>query len=344
MRCLAVAEEFSQRGAECFFICRDHEGGLLELIEGKGFRCFVLRHSFDYDRKTSKDTSDYESFLGVSWESDATESYRVLEVLKPNWLIVDHYALDARWESEMADLVDHILIIDDLGNRRHLCTALIDQNLGSTTNKYRHLVPEACELFLGPKFAMLRPEFAEWRKFSLTRRSLEPKEPVRRILVSLGGTDSQNYTVGVLNELAQTQLRSDVEILVVLGATSPHEREVSSVAATMPYRTIVRKGVDNIAEEMSKSDLAIGAAGSTTWERCCMGLATIQIVIAENQNQIAEAVGSAEIAKVVDDLSELRPLVETVDEWRGAIERNCASVCDGLAIGRLVDYMVRESN
>src|SRR5690606_12034475 len=114
-----------------------------------------------------------------------------LTTWNPDWLVADHYALDAKCELALINVVGRIMVIDDLANRPHECVLLLDQNLGRLESDYDDLLPENCQRLIGPHYALLRPEFAELRELSLKRRQ-PPK--LKRILVFLGGVDRTNVT------------------------------------------------------------------------------------------------------------------------------------------------------
>mgnify|MGYP000369959381 FL=1 len=151
---------------------------------------------------------------------------------------------------------------------------------------YKNLLSEDCSVFIGPKYALLRPEFSALRDESLKRRdSFE----LKTILVNLGGVDQFNHTASILIELNDFPLPADIKIVVVLGATCPNIASVKAAAVNSPFEVEVKVGVSNMAELMLNSDLAIGAAGSTTWERFALGLPSILVSIASNQDAALEA-------------------------------------------------------
>lgn len=289
MRCLTLANALAENGASCHFICRAHDGHLGSLIEQKGHRVTLLPTAERQNNVVDggDEQTLYAKWLGCSWENDATACQRIMEEAQADWLVVDHYGLDAQWEAELRPHAKNIMVIDDLANRAHDCDVLLDQNLGSTETAYRTLVPDHCQLFIGPKYALLRPEFAQWRPYSLARRK-PPK--LERILITMGGVDKDNVTAEVLNALAEClpSLHDKIKVSVVMGHLAPHLEQVQQLSDTMPFDTEVLVGVENMAELMANSDLAIGASGSTSWERCCLGLPSIFIVLADNQKVIAE--------------------------------------------------------
>ncbi len=135
-------------------------------------------------------SADYAAWLGVPQAQDASESIEAIQGALVDWLIMDHYALDAEWERRLRPHVERLMVIDDLANRSHDCDLLLDQNLVPENHaRYRNLVPSTCRLLLGPRYALLGPEYRVWR------RSLRPREgQVGRVLVFLGGSDPENVS------------------------------------------------------------------------------------------------------------------------------------------------------
>ncbi len=232
------------------------------------------------------DEQAHASWLGVSWERDAWQTRAALGETRPDWLIVDHYALDARWESVLQKNCVKLMVIDDLADRRHSCDLLLDQTLGRQHANYEGLVTPGSHILVGTKYALLRPEFAHWRKISLPRRE-RPK--VKTILITMGGVDRTNATGRVLRALKTSGLPGDIVTNVVLGANAPWTKDIRRLALEMPFQTNVLSDVRDMARLMAEADLAIGAAGAnTSWERCSSGLPTIVLAVADNQLEIAE--------------------------------------------------------
>lgn len=286
MRCLTLADTLAVKGAECHFICREHAGHLLEHIQRHGHQIHVLPLASDAYLSSRAEPSrlTHADWLGTTQQRDAQLCIVVLEELQPDWLIVDHYALDANWESRLRMHTRHLMVIDDLADREHDCDILLDQTFGRDADDYLTLVPDHCLRLCGSQYALLRPEFVALRPYSLQRRA-HPK--LEHVLITMGGVDKDNTTGRVLEALRNCTLPEQCRITVVMGATAPWLANVRLLAADMPWRTTVKVNVNDMAQLMANSDLAIGAAGATSWERCCLGLPTIMLVLAENQQQIA---------------------------------------------------------
>jgi UDP-2,4-diacetamido-2,4,6-trideoxy-beta-L-altropyranose hydrolase len=200
-----------------------------------------------------------------------------------DWLVVDSYRLDAAWESSMRQKAAKILAIDDLADRKHDCDLLLDQNfLPHAAGRYDSLVPERCRRLLGPRYALLRPEFSHFRKKLQARTG-----KIEKILVSLGGVDAKNETSNVIFLLKPLRLAVDV----VVGAANPHANRIARECAEAGFA--FHRQASNMAELMAAADFAVGAGGSTTWERCCLGLPTLQVAIAPNQEAPSRALAEA---------------------------------------------------
>lgn len=289
MRCLTLATALKQQGAAVTFICRDHTGNLIEKIQQTGFtvhKLTTINKPVTNKQPSEKKQLFHAAWLGTTQEQDALDCQSILEELQLDWLVVDHYALDKHWQQALKPYYKKLMVIDDLADRQHGCDLLLDQTFGRDSDDYKPFVPEHCQVLCGTEYALLRPEFAQWRAYSLKRRE---KGQLEHLLINLGGVDKDNITTLILKALSSASLPENCQITVVMGATAPWVKAVEQQAALMPWPTEVKVGVNNMAELMANSDLAIGAAGATSWERCCLGLPTIMVVLAENQKLAAEA-------------------------------------------------------
>ncbi|CCM64870.1 putative pseudaminic acid biosynthesis-associated protein [Candidatus Microthrix parvicella RN1] len=294
MRCLTLAYILREQGADCSFICRSHPGHLLSLIRTHGFAAHSLPVVDIRSSATDQERFPYADWLGADWVEDADQTLAVLGPVQVDWLIADHYAIDERWEKRVRNSASKLLVLDDLANRPHACDLLLDQTLGRSSADYNDYVPSRCVVLAGPEYALLRPDFASLRAVSLERRA-SPR--LVHLLITMGGVDKANATSRVLASLASCALPMDCRITVVMGAQAPWIREVRKRADDLPWPTEVRVDVRDMAHLMTNSDLMIGAAGSTVWEACCLGLPSLLASLAENQRTIAEALEAAGAAK-----------------------------------------------
>lgn len=340
MRCLTLADALKRRGARTVFIGRRQHGDLLDLLARHGHEVLALPEvTAPIAQDEVPDALSHASWLRAEWQTDAADTQRVIGAEVFDWLIVDHYAIDCRWERLMRPHCRRLMAIDDLADRRHDCDLLLDQNLGRAREDYAPLVPLEATLLLGPTYALLRPEFAALRASSLSRRKVSG---VAALLVTMGGVDKDNVTAGVLRVLASIELPESLRIEVVLGPHAPHVSDVRALAAEMPRPTRVFAGDADMARLMAECDLAIGAAGSTAWERCCLGLPSIQYVLSDNQRSIAaalEAAGAAcsvTTARLAEAMKTFFTEVGAVERVRGMVSR-ASALTDGQGALKVVD-------
>ena len=290
MRCLTLALGLAERSANVGFLCRAHDCNLIDLIRSYGFTVHALpSHTQIESSAVSQADLHHAAWLGCDWNVDVEDCWAILQD-PVDWIIVDHYAIDYRWERVMREKCHHMMCIDDLADRMHDCDFLLDQSLGRTEDDYREFVSSKTQLLLGPKYALLRSEFAEWRDISLKSRK-EPK--LRHLLVTMGGVDTDNITEVVLQILSKTRLLDLEHITVVLGPHAPWIHNVRKQASQMSLPVTILSNVDNMAELMVGCDLVIGAGGTTTWERCSLGVPTVLVSLAENQKFICQEVSKA---------------------------------------------------
>jgi len=351
MRCLTLADALKAQGADCHFVSREHPGHLLDAICQRGHVVTALPAG-TYSSAGADDPSPqpvHAAWLGCAWQFDAEQTGAVLSNLQPDWLVVDHYSLDQRWEQALSPHYRKLLVIDDLADRPHYCDLLLDQNLGRQPAHYIQWVPAHCRLLTGPRYALLRPEFAFLRSYSMQRRQAQPA--LRQLLITMGGVDQPNATGQVLQALKTCALPADCRITVVMGVTAPCLQNVQELAAQMPWPTDVVVNINDMAQRMADSDLAIGAAGSTSWERCCLGLPTLMVVLADNQKEAAahlEHAGVAHCLSLNDQLQQQIQdrLILLLNQREQLSQMSiCASeMTDGKGVGRIVAAMTSHLN
>jgi UDP-2,4-diacetamido-2,4,6-trideoxy-beta-L-altropyranose hydrolase len=279
MRCLTLAEKLQERGARIHFVCRELEGHLGSLIQKKGFSVDFL--VAPESKRDDLGWNAHASWLEVPWSQDAEETAVALRNFGyVDWLIVDHYALDAKWEKDLRRAAGNIMIIDDLADRRHDCDLLLDQNLyKDMEDRYSGLLPTGCEQLLGPRFALLRPEFADARRLLRERDGV-----IRKILVFYGGVDVSNETEKALKAIRQLK-QEGVHFDVIVGQSNPQRDYIEMLCSQMANVTFHCQ-TSHMAKMMAEADLALGSGGTVTWERCSLGLPAIVTTVALNQEEL----------------------------------------------------------
>ncbi len=348
MRCLVLAEMLEKHGAEIQFVCRDFGDGLTSLVKSKGYHLFTLPEPLvPYERNGVEDPA-YAEWLGTHWSEDVRQTIDIIEStdIDLDLLVVDHYALDYRWHNEMREYAEKLMVIDDLADRKLDCDFLLDQTFERKKDVYDLLVPERCVKLIGSHFALLRPEFEKKRTEAIEKRSAS--SVINRVLVSVGGTDPYNVTNMVLDALELVGWQDAACVDVVLGKSAPYYRQIEQKSKTSKLQINLLSDVSNMAELMLAADLAIGAVGVTSWERCCLGLPSVAIVVSDNQILAANNLGSAGVVLNLGKFSEITAneianniqyLVENEGAIR-AISEKSFTVTDGAGACRVVQKVV----
>lgn len=320
MRCLTLADELAGRGARCHFLCRETQGHLGALILARG-------HGLEW----IPDLAD--------WCADAAACQVALDrtgLGRLDWLVVDHYHLDREWEQALAPRAGRLMVLDDMANRPHHCQLLLDQTL-QPPGRYAPWVAPECTCLLGPDYALLRPGFRR-------HRPAAPRQPrkVAHLLAFFGGGDEGNETGKVLEALPGLPVSVDV----VIGEAHAHKAALAERCAGLPGCR-AHFQVDDMAALMARADLALGAAGVSTWERACLGLPALVVSVADNQHPIAWAGQEAGLhtwlgpAREVDAAAWRAALVQALANPARLAAQSAAGLArvDGLGAARVADRM-----
>ena len=286
-------------------------------------------------------TMGLNEFESIILPDDCIRDPQILTKVLPDGcevFLVDHYGLDRDYERPLRNWARRIAVIDDLANRQHDCDILIDQTYGRAPNDYAALTPANCRILTGTDYALLRPEFSRLRQKALTRH-LATSE-IKHIIVLAGMTDPKNVTKTVLDGIAQSNL--EVTVAVVLGSASPNINTISSYVKKLGDKFTLHIDSRDVAHQMMQADLAIGASGTTAWERCCLGLPTLALVTADNQNVIAYNLSAANISRNLGPVEQLNTrmiaaaLMDLFEhkETHHEMVLSSALACDGLGTAR----------
>jgi len=302
MRCLTLARSLKRRGAEIVFISRELPGHMGETVSEAGFELRMLPATGIASAYHPANAEDAAGWLAVQPDIDASQCADILKELAPvDWLIVDHYGIDIRWESAMRPMVGSVMVIDDLANRKHDCDLLLDQNLlPDMKQRYRGLVSSQCHCLFGPDYALLRDEFIAARRVLRQRNG-----SIKSILVFMGGMDPQNTTEVALAGLMSLP-NQDLIVDIIVGLTNPNRERIASLCGS-DARFNFECQIDDMAMRLNRADLVIGAGGSTSWERCLLGVPSILVIMAENQRRISNYLCDLGAVIVAGDSSSLTP-------------------------------------
>ena len=343
MRCLVLARACREKGAEVTFVCRELPGNLISLIEQDAFSVVVL--SFDdtaYVRQ--KDQTEYAFWLAVSQEQDAMET--LAGIAYCDWMIVDHYGLDVQWQKTLRAKARKIMVIDDLANRQHDANLLLDQNyFVHAKQRYVNWLPNYTKYLLGPDYALLN---VRWRQVREKRRAAgkwQASQGVQRILLFMGGADAINATATLLHAFPDRSVWSG-KVDVVIGKINKHSDEILKLCDG-DARFCSHTAPPYYMDLMAQADFAIAAAGSSAWERCCIGLPALMFVVADNQIAIATELSALAVQEYGGDLRQL-----TMETCRDILRRALVgpgnhtqqiaqgvTLCDGLGAKRVVEVL-----
>jgi UDP-2,4-diacetamido-2,4,6-trideoxy-beta-L-altropyranose hydrolase len=324
MRCLTLARALSERGAECAF------------VESRAAAPILRR--FGWPAQTLLAMADAQELPDlVRFGRDFAD------VFGADMVVVDHYKMGVAEETELRGVNRHIAVIDDLADRAHAADVLIDPGFGRRRDHYADLVRDACLTMIGPSHALVRPEFAQARPRALSRRARH--DPVRRVLVSFGLTDVGGVTGRVVTSL--TSRIGDTRLDVALGPGAP---SLESLAALAEHDRRIHLHVDvqDMVALAAEADAALGAGGSSVWERACLGLPTATVVLADNQAEMIERLAAAGAALAIDARAAdfEAALAQTWDqligdrELRWRLSERSSELCDGRGAERVADAVL----
>lgn len=338
MRCLTLADALAAAGSRCHFVSRAHAGHLGDLIRGRGHGVTLLPVAA---AATAAGDLAHAAWLGVDQRTDALETAATIADDTPDWIVVDHYALDHRWESALRGRCLRIMAIDDLADRVHDCDLLLDQNvIADAEHRYDGLVPASCGRMIGPRFALLRPAYAD-----LHARMKPRTGPIGRILVSFGGGDVAGITSKALAGMIPL-LDGTFGVDVVINGALPSAETIRALVAGVPG-VVLHESPPGLGPLIAAADLAIGAGGATALERCCLGVPSIVVTLAANQRP-----GAAEMHRLglVDwlgddaevDAARIGAAVAAALHTGAAVEmsRRCLELLDGRGTATVAGFML----
>lgn len=309
MRCITLANNLRVQGeVECTFITRDNIGNFNEIIIQNDFNHLLLGGPELNDK-----IDNYSQWLGTSQGNDAKQT---LSLLKKNdldridILVVDHYALDIKWEIVFRSITHKIIVIDDLANRKHDCDILLDQNIAPNyETRYDNLIPLNSKKFLGIAYCLLREDFI------IAKKSIEPRDKLNNIVIFFGGVDKDNATLHLLTTLRE-KLKVFVLVNVIVGKSNPFKHQVEEFCKEYENCRYLEQ-LTNMAEIFSKSDLAIGAGGATTGERIFLGLPSIVYTLADNQVEVTKYLHEKNYITFLGDQSEIETsnIISVLDKY-----------------------------
>lgn len=321
MRCLTLARALSGRGCRVAFAANPPAQAVLEAFGPRDITVYPL----------SDDLAEAAP-RAAAWA----------DAFKADWVLLDHYRLSETQEIGFKGR-RRLAVLDDLADRPRPADLVVNPGYGLTPRNYLGLVPDDAQVLAGPQFALVRPEFAAHRDQSLERR--REGGHLKHVLIALGLTDVEGITARVVRAL-EPHLEGLI-LDVVLADTAPSLAVLKAQAKT---DCSLRLHVDShaMAELMSQADIAVGAGGSSVWERATLGLPTVTVILADNQRRMAEAMANVGLTLTVDALASdfeaklveaVRKLIDDPALRRWLFEAPCHA-CDGLGAERVAEAML----
>ena len=326
MRCLALAQGWKARGGQTIFITACESDSLVQRLSDEGFQAIMLEGAYP-------EPADWEvTSQALAAHSDV-------------WVVLDGYHFDPAYHRQIKEAGHRLLVIDDTAHLDHYyADVVLNQNINAGQLCY------SCEpcthLLLGTRYVLLRSEFLAWQGWQR-----EIPKVVRNVLVTLGGGDPNNQTLKVIQGLQQVDIE-ELEAVIVVGATNPHFGELRSAIHDSRFPIRIVRNTSDMPELMAWADVAVSAGGSTCWELAFMGLPTVVLVLAENQQGIAAGLGKAgavlnlgwymeaSIAQIADTLLNL---LEDCGLRRQMSQRG-RELVDGLGVERVVESLRTRSH
>lgn len=331
VRCLNLAKSLIERNVEVTFLSRNLERDLNNRLIAAGCRIINLPSQ---NNSSNQNPDDYASWLGASERDDISQFLNLINGDGNCNIIVDHYGVKEEWLGIAKKACSKLIVLDDLAERKLDVDIVVNQNLGWTARDYAHLVGQETKLLLGPQYALLAEDYTTARQ--KLDRSFKSEVPLR-VLVSLGGADIENVTGQVALVLEEMQKRHDFEVTIVVGPMNPNSNELHEICERSKGKIEILQGANNLVDAYISHDIAIGAVGGSSWERCCLGLPTILVPIAENQKPAAKKLQTVGAGLLLDcrhdnfehDLVQaLRQLSD--EKTRSAMSKQAMQICDGL--------------
>lgn len=322
MRCLALAQAWQDSGGRSVFVMADNTPSLERRLQDEGMEVERLA-------------------AGAGTVEDAAETGNIAREKNADWILVDGYQFGSGYQAAIKKYGLKVLFMDDnVHAAPYSADLVLNQNVHARRDLYAQRDPST-QLLLGPRYAMLRREFGAWRNW---RREIPTVG--RKILVTMGGSDPDNLTARVI-EATQRLSSPNLETTVLVGGSNPHLRTLEDLVRQqkLPMRLLI--DASDISEWMTWADVAVAGAGTTFWEMCFLGLPSLLLVLASNQEGVAGTAGKMGIAYNLGNARELSG--STIEEKLAALlesekERtkqsgNGRKLVDGRGAGRVVAFL-----
>lgn len=334
-RCLSLAQALAQAGAQTQFVCRPLDPVARQLLAAADVAVHWLPAA-PGDFVPGADAPPHASWAGVPQDQDAEETRQALDGWSADWVVVDHYAFDARWHHAVRNALGcRLLVIDDTADRALDADVLLDHNWHADHRvKYAGRLWREPVWLCGPRFALLSNAYQRAPRHAV-------HDTVRSIGIFMGGTDPGGASVRALAACRAAGFTGAVE--VVSTSANPHLPTVQQACASDPAATLTLDQPD-LAAFFARHDLQIGAGGGATWERCCIGAPTLALTLADNQGAVVPGLASLGAVCAADEASLADTLKRLVNDpaARRALSERASALVDGRGAQRVALTLLRD--
>jgi UDP-2,4-diacetamido-2,4,6-trideoxy-beta-L-altropyranose hydrolase len=278
MRCIALGQAWKTSGGNVLFVSHCESDALRSRFAEEGFEFTSLHGPYPY-----------------SGDVDATMS--ILDDIRSNGkrektiVVLDGYHFDEDYQQKIKNAGFRLLCIDDYGHAgRYYADFILNQNLSADMNLYP-VRSARSKFLLGPRYVLLRREFWNWKAW---KRRIPAS--AKRIIISMGGADQCNATLKIIRALADVEI-PDMEVAVLLGPASTHKEGIEAALRASPFKSRILVAHHKMPEIMAWADMAIAAGGSTSWELAFMGVPSLLVIVAKNQEPICHKLEEAGVSR-----------------------------------------------
>lgn len=315
MRCLALSEELKRRGNCCHIISK-------------------IDNSVFHNKIKNLNLKQLKTNITVSEEIETLIKYSKKNNI--DWIITDHYKIDTPYNRIVKQNGFNLLSIDDNSQIHYYSDIVLNQNFGS--EKLEFSSEKYTKFLLGHRYVLIRDELLN--NFTKKRYS-----NVKKILISLGGSDFDNYTLKILKSL--TTIDENIEFMVVIAPLNPYSNEIKKYIKNMNRNVILILDPKEMSKIYLESDLAISSGGSSCYELAYYGIPNLIISVAENQLNVANEIEKLNMGIYIGRKNEFktRKLLNGINELidnlnlRKSMSHNGKKIIDGRGKERVVDFL-----
>ena len=328
-RCLSLSLEMKKKGYKPYFVGNISLDFALDLLHNNNIEFYNI--SFDEKSYCKNIVEENKNFEFKTWAENRQISD--FEIIKNNFnlntfalIIVDNYHLDKTWEEEFLNETNNLIVIDDLNNRPHHCKILIDQGFNKKSSEYNGLVNKECRLLVGSKYFMMNENFIRYKKLRRVN-----KNKISKVTLNFGGSNFNNLVNNVCTELSKIKIFNEYVILL---NSLDHLRYIDNYIKKDDRFKFLNL-TSNYPQLLSETKIAIGASGTSTWERLFMGVPSFQFILAENQRKVCDQLDNSGYLKRIDKVNDLN---RNIMSWYdGQIVFKEFDAIDGLGVKRIME-------